>query len=311
MRHTSGNEFVKKNQQRELAKQGDIFVASRTHTSTPPPNSVYTPEEPHLHTRLPEQTVVSLPPPEKTITIPRMVTTVMTRNEKLRFLAMRTLGNFLVLLSIYGVLATFGPALYYEVYFKVSQMRGVQFSIKAPSGHFDSVSTNTQGSAPGFGDIIAGAKQQVLIPPDTQFSILIPKIGATARVWPNVDPLSEEEFLPKLKNGVAHARGSVFPGLQGNVYLFAHSTDNFWDVGQYNAVFYLLKDLEPGDDIVVYFEDRRYNYKVDHTVIKDPSDVEFLTKSQIPGQQQLILQTCWPPGTTWKRLFVIATPEKQ
>ncbi|MEK7605605.1 MAG: sortase [Patescibacteria group bacterium] len=309
MRHTSGNEFVKKNQQRELAKQGDIFVASRTHTS-PPGSSIYTPEEPRLHTRLPEQASTIAAPEAKPVILPKPLTTAMTRNEKLRFLAIRSLGNFLVLLSIYGVLATFGSALYYEVYFKVSQMRGVHFSIETPTGRFDSVNTNSQGFAPGFGDIIAGAQQQVLIPPDTQFSILIPKIAATARVWPNVDPLDEKDFLPKLQNGVAHAKGSVFPGMEGNVYLFAHSTDNFWDVGRYNAVFYLLKDLTPGDDVAVYFENTRYNYKVERTVIKDPSDVDLLVNSQIPGQEQLILQTCWPPGTTWKRLFVIATPQK-
>jgi hypothetical protein len=41
-------------------------------------------------------------------------------------------------------------------------------------------------------------------------------------------------------NGVAHAKGTVFPH-KGNIYLFAHSTDNWWNVGRYNAVFYLLK----------------------------------------------------------------------
>ena len=232
----------------------------------------------------------------------------MTGKDKAKFLAMRTLGNFLLLLSLYGVAATFGPALYYEVQFQIIKMRGVQFRVEAPTAGFATPAKEV-AQAPGLGDIIAGATEQVLIPPDTQFSMIIPKIGATAKIFPNVDPLDEKDFLPKLQTGIAHAKGSVFPGLQGNVYLFAHSTDNFWDIGRYNAVFYMLKDLNPGDDISVYFEGRRYNYKVDHTVIKDPTDVELLTKSQVPGQEQLILQTCWPPGTTWKRLFVIAKPQ--
>ena len=118
---------------------------------------------------------------------------------------------------------------------------------------------------------------------------MIPKIAATARVWPNVDPLDRKDFLPKLQNGVAHAKGSVFPGMEGNVYLFAHSTDNFGMWGG-NAVFYLLKDLTPRDDVAVYFENTRYNYKVERTVIKDPSDVDLLVNSRIPGQEQLILQ---------------------
>ncbi|MBI3282683.1 hypothetical protein HYZ70_01240 [Candidatus Curtissbacteria bacterium] len=32
------------------------------------------------------------------------------------------------------------------------------------------------------------------------------------------------------------------------LYLFAHSTDNFWDAGRYNAVFYLIKNLVRGEE---------------------------------------------------------------
>ncbi|MCD8484243.1 sortase [Candidatus Woesebacteria bacterium] len=28
-------------------------------------------------------------------------------------------------------------------------------------------------------------------------------------------------------------------------------------------------------------------------------------------REQLILQTCYPPGTTWKRLLIIAVPEAE
>jgi hypothetical protein len=53
----------------------------------------------------------------------------MTFAEGMKFVTLRTLGNFLVLLSLYGVGATFGPALYYEVQFHVMQVRGVHFTI--------------------------------------------------------------------------------------------------------------------------------------------------------------------------------------
>ncbi len=296
---------MKKSREREIAKQGDIFVAPKHHL----PQSVYLPEpepqhvthHPHPHPIAPQPVVEHTP----------VVTHNMSRSDIVKFMLMRTLGNFLILLSLYGIVATFGPALYYEVQFQVIKARGIHFAAAhvTPNG-FSSVDNAPTTTGSNFGDIIAGAQSQVLVPPDTKFSIVIPRIGATAKVWPNIDPLNEAEFLPKLQTGVAHAKGSVFPGMQGNVYLFAHSTDNFWDVGRYNAVFYLLKDMKPGDDISVYFENTRYNYKVDHTVIKDPNDVDFLVHSQVPGKEQLILQTCWPPGTTWKRLFVIATPVK-
>lgn len=248
---------------------------------------------------------------------PPVHTHILTTREKINFVTMRTIGNFLLFFSLYGVAATFGPALYYEGEYRIAQARGVQYTVQSSVETVSALPSSAPSPAPtiapdspGFGSVKASENEQVLVPPDTQFSVVIPKIGATSRVHPNVDPLDENEFLPKLQTGVAHAKGSVFPGMQGNTYLFAHSTDNFWNVGRYNAVFYLLKELKPGDDVVVFFENRRYNYKVDRTEIRDSDDVEFLVESQKPGKEQLIMQTCWPPGTTWKRLFVIATPQK-
>lgn len=242
----------------------------------------------------------------------------MTKNEIIRFLIIRSIGNFLLLFAIFGVFATFGPALFYETQYRVSQVRGVRFTVAETTSNQQQLTTNqaevrseglgVRGSPLGFGDILVGPREQILIPNDTNFSILIPKIGANSRVFANVDSGNQDQFLPFLQAGVAHAKGTVFPGFQGNTYLFAHSADNFWDVGRYNAVFYLLKDLSIGDDIIVFFENQRFNYKVSELRIVDAEEVSFLIKAQERGEQTLILQTCWPPGTTWKRLVVFAKP---
>ncbi len=241
----------------------------------------------------------------------------MKRNDAIKFVALRSLGNFLVLFSLYGVAATFGPALYYEAQFQMIQFRGIHFKVaSAQEGvarqSFSDVLKKTNeepsSSGPGFAEILAGSKEQILVPSDTTFSITIPKIGASAKVYPNVDPANPTEFLDVLQKGIAHAKGSVFPGFSGNVYLFAHSTDNWWNVGRYNAVFYLLKNLAPGDQIIVFFENRRYEYIVSKIIIVDPTDTSHIARPQT-GEQQLVLQTCWPPGTTWKRLLVMAKPK--
>lgn len=231
----------------------------------------------------------------------------MTTKEKVRFLILRTIGNFLVLFAIFGVFATFGPAIYYEITFRVMQARGVHFLIK------DQVLNQKQNpiiqrSSLDFANILSGPKEQILSPVDTEFSIVISKIGANAKIYPNVDPSNPDIFLPVLKKGIAHAMGTFFPGQKGNIYLFAHSTDNFWDVGRYNAVFYLLKDLAIGDEIVIFYQNTRHNYKVAETKVTNPSDVFYITSNQIE-EEKLILQTCWPPGTTWQRLIVIASPK--
>lgn len=239
----------------------------------------------------------------------------MTRQEAIKFIVLRSIGNFLVLFAIYGVIATFGPALYYEVQYQIIKARHITYHVEAPqqAAAQTGTLTDTTGAVPrtgpGFSDVLSGSTQQVLVPPDTNFSVVIPKIGATAKVFPNVDPNNPQVYLPILLKGVAQAKGTVFPGMQGTVYLFAHSTDNWWDVGRYNAVFYLLKDLKPGDNIIVFFEGKRYDYTVDHSVIGDASDVSYMMNSHNTAQQ-LVLQTCWPPGTSWKRIFVVALPKE-
>ena len=260
----------------------------------------------------------------------------MNRSEIIKFLILRTVGNFLVLFAIFGALATFGPALYYEVGFRVAQARGVKYIVSSnvktlpagkagqnsnldetiqditptPAGQSPQGDANTAPSTgvDNFAQVLLGAKEQVLVPKDTDFSILIPKIGASAKVFPNIDPSSENDFLPVLKQGVAHAKGTVFPGLSGNIYLFAHSTDNFWNVGRYNAIFYLIKDLKEGDEVVVFFDGKRYNYVVTGSKIANPDEVSYITQAKT-GQEQLNLQTCWPPGTTFQRLLVFAKPK--
>lgn len=243
----------------------------------------------------------------------------MTWYQIIRFLVLRTIGNFLLLFSIFGIVFTFGPSVYFEARYQIAKFRGVEFTIVEPTSlpvqnpvgqsPFGQILKDQKNSQVSFRDVLTGEKQQILIPKDPLFSILIPKVGANEKVFPNVDPNNEREFLPLLYQGVAHAKGSVFPGIKGNIYLFAHSSDNFWDVGRYNAIFYLLKDLNVGDDIVVFFENRRYNYVVKESKVVSAADVSFLTKQQGAGDETLILQTCWPPGTTWKRLLVFARPK--
>lgn len=232
----------------------------------------------------------------------------MNRNEIIRFLILRTIGNFLVFFALFGVGATFGPALYYEVLFRIQQSQGVHYVVQEVPAQSNSIAPTVPPDQ--FGGILSSNKEQVLIPKDTFFDVLIPKIGANARVFPNVDTTNEQEYLKILQQGVAHARGSVFPGISGTTYLFAHSTDNFWNVGRYNAVFYLLKDVSVGDDVIVFYKDRRYNYKVVDNKITAGDDISYLVNSH-DGPEQLVLQTCWPPGTAFKRLLVVAKPVGQ
>jgi len=145
---------------------------------------------------------------------------------------------------------------------------------------------------------------EVLTPQDPNFSIIIPKIGANAKVIANVDSANDKVYLNALKQGVAQAEGTAFPGEGGHIFLFAHSTDYFWNVGTYNAIFYLLNKLEVGDEVDLFFQGERYVYRVIGKEVVDPSQVQYLTRKT--NREFLTLQTCWPLGTTLKRLLVFA-----
>lgn len=141
---------------------------------------------------------------------------------------------------------------------------------------------------------------------DPRFSIYIPKIDARANIIANVDVNSEREYRNALASGVAHARGTYFPGQGEKIYLFAHSTDSPANFAKYNAVFYLLNRLRSGDVVKIYFMDKVFLYSVDQSIETSAADISWLTRDF--DQEVLLLQTCTPPGTSWRRLIVLLTP---
>ncbi len=141
-------------------------------------------------------------------------------------------------------------------------------------------------------------------PINTDFSLIVPKVGINAPVIPSVDPTNPGKYLEALKTGVAHASTSFFPDEDGTVYLFSHSTNYDWFVKDLNAVFYLLKNLSEGDIIVIFYQGKRYTYRLREKRIVKPTEVSYLVPQT--GKKSLILQTCWPPGSTTERLLLFA-----
>jgi len=137
--------------------------------------------------------------------------------------------------------------------------------------------------------------------------ITIPKIKAQAPLKFNVDPWNQSEYDEVLKTGVAHAKGTYLPGESGRSFLFAHSSGNPIEQTNYNTVFVRLGELNNGDEILVKREDTIYKYKVTGKKVVWPSEIEYLEKNDTPG---IIVQTCWPIGTSYKRLLIFASPAK-
>lgn len=145
-------------------------------------------------------------------------------------------------------------------------------------------------------------------PLDKTFGIVIPKINANAKIIANVDPYNSNIYQLALTKGVAQAKGSAIPSEIGNMFLFSHSSANLLEATRYNSVFYLLSKLEKQDEIYIFYKNVKYKYVVSETKIVDAKDVSYLNpESKV---RTLTLMTCWPPGTNYKRLLVIATLSK-
>lgn len=141
--------------------------------------------------------------------------------------------------------------------------------------------------------------------PDKGTFVTIPKIHAQAPVILGVDPANQAIYDAALKRGVAQAKGTALPGQKGTVYLFAHSSGWPWDFAKYNTIFLRLGELKQGDTIYIYSNGKNYAYRVRESKVVNPSAVGYLTNA---SKTQLIVQTCWPIGTSWSRLLVFADP---
>ncbi len=200
-----------------------------------------------------------------------------TKKDKKVFSIQKLIGTILITVALFIPLKTYWPVLKAEVIYQVTKK--------------DNQVINTKSSE--------------IIPADKDFSIIIPKINANAKVIRNVNPYEPKEYQKALTLGVAHASGTATPDQSGNVFIFAHSATNWYQANQYNAVFYLLNKLEAGDSIVVYFDNIPYNYSVSEIKLVSSKDINYLSSNL--NTNQLTLMTCWPPGTTLKRLVVVAT----
>lgn len=131
---------------------------------------------------------------------------------------------------------------------------------------------------------------------DSSYYISIPKIGARSPIIDNVDPWNQDEYKKALKKGVASAKGI-------SNFLFAHSSLPPWEMTRTNTPFLRLGELKNGDEIIVHKSGQDYVYNVVDKKEVWPNQVGYLIDN---GNEQIILQTCTPIGTDFKRLLVFA-----
>lgn len=139
-------------------------------------------------------------------------------------------------------------------------------------------------------------------PVDSPDVIIIPKLNVNAPII--FEPsIAEEAIQNSLRNGVVHYAGTALPGEPSNSVIVGHSSNDWWEPGNYKFVFALLEKLEPGDQIQVNYQKKRYVYQVAGKKVVEPTEISVLQPTTDPI---LTLITCTPPGTSWKRLIITA-----
>jgi sortase A len=133
--------------------------------------------------------------------------------------------------------------------------------------------------------------------------IISSKINLSAPIMLEVNGNNNNEYQSALEKGVAHLKGSALPGKSGNVFIFGHSSFDAEKAGQYKEVFAKLDELVNGDLIEIQSSEARYTYKVVEKKIVNSNDVSIAGQNY--SLKQLTLMTCWPIGSTEKRLVVV------
>ena len=125
--------------------------------------------------------------------------------------------------------------------------------------------------------------------PEQAIRIQIPSIGVDA-------PVVQGDGWEQLKKGVAQHIGTANPGQTGNLVLSAHN-DIFGEIFRY------LDKLQPGDEIIVFTNQKQYTYVVDGTRVVEPTSVEVMAPT---GSPVVTLISCYPYLVDKQRIVVRA-----
>jgi sortase A len=169
-------------------------------------------------------------------------------------------------------------------------------AVVLPSGH--TPPTSPEGAQPNEAEIpehlrpLVQSLANVPIPTpglEQAVRIQIPALGVDA-------PVVQGDGWEQLKKGVAQHLGTANPGEAGNVVLSAHN-DIFGELFRY------LEKLEPGDEVILYTNQRQFVYVVDDTKIVEPTAVEVMAPTSKPV---VTLISCYPYLIDKQRIVVRA-----
>ncbi len=169
-------------------------------------------------------------------------------------------------------------------------------AIVLPSGH--TPPTTAGGARPNEAEIpehlrpLVQSLANIPVPtpgPEQAVRIQVPAINVDA-------PVVLGDGWEQLKKGVGQHIPSTDPGKEGNMVLSAHN-----DV--FGEIFRDLDKLKPGDEVIVFTNQRSYTYSVVQSQVVEPTQVEVMSSTKEPT---ITLISCYPYLVDDQRIVVTA-----
>jgi sortase A len=206
------------------------------------------------------------------------------------------LGLIGIGLAFFSIMRTLNDEVAASIQQPTAQPTALITAVVLPSGH---TPPNAEGGAqPNEAEIPEHLRPLVQniasIPvptasPAQAIRIQIPAIGVDA-------PIVQGDGWEQLKKGVGQHIGTANPGENGNVVLAAHN-----DI--FGEIFRELDKLQPGDVVILYTNQRQYNYIITGTQIVEPTRVEVMAPTPNPT---VTLISCYPYLVNTQRIVVFA-----
>lgn len=132
----------------------------------------------------------------------------------------------------------------------------------------------------------------------------IPLVDVDTRRWiVNFDNL-ENIFMTELEKWVVRYPGTAKPWENWVAFVFWHSSNYPWMKWEYNDVFALLDNLNIWDEIIIYYNQKKFTYVISEKKVIKPGNIKIIDRD--PNKKELSLMTCWPIGTSLNRLITFA-----
>jgi LPXTG-site transpeptidase (sortase) family protein len=144
-------------------------------------------------------------------------------------------------------------------------------------------------------------------PLPNQANLIIESIGVNTPIIFGVNT-DTGDIYKNLENGVVHYSTSPKPGQNGVSVVLGHSSAYPWYKGAYGSIFALLGKLKVDDKISIQYSDgRTFAYLVKQSIIFTPfKGDDRLTQIEQTQKSTLVLISCWPVGTNYKRIAIEA-----